>query len=185
MKLAVSTRTRVIAAAGVVAAMATVASTALFSDSGTVRSDFVAGTLDLKFDDGQDGAPEPYVISFDGADDLRPGAVVTQDLVVYNSGTVPATLALATPAIANAASGEVLLQDSLSMNIADSGTGQVLYSGPIDAAAFTGLDIGSRGSSDTGVTLSIVVTMDSAATIAVAGQSIQVDLPFEAVQAAA
>src|SRR5690349_143592 len=89
---AISARARVLAAAGVAGAMLVAGSFAIFSDSGTVRTTFTAGTLDLRFDAAEDGSPTPYLVTFDGGDALAPGVAVTRDLVVYNSGTVAADL---------------------------------------------------------------------------------------------
>ncbi|WP_187365056.1 TasA family protein [Cellulosimicrobium cellulans] len=175
-------RARMLGAAGVVAVMAAVGSYALFSDSGTVSTTFTAGTLDLKFDADVDGAPEPYVVTFDGGDALAPGVSVTRDLVAYNSGSVPATLALGTPVVVNDDPGDEQLQDVMSVRISETTAG-TLYDGPLTAAAFTGLELGSGGTAATGLTLTFVVTVDAGAGVGVAGQSVQVDLPFTAGQA--
>lgn len=183
-RLAITPRARVLAAAGIVLATGTVSSFALFSDSGSVRATFTAGTLDLRFDADEDGAPDPYVVAFDGADGLAPGVAVTRDLVVYNSGSVPATLGLATPVVTNPDPGDAPLQDRMTMTVAGPG-GQVLYDGPLTAAAFDGLDLGAGGSTATGATLTLTVALDEDAGVEVAGQSVQVDLPFTASQATA
>lgn len=175
-------RARVLAAAGVVAVMAAVGSFALFSDSGTVRTTFTAGTLDLRFDDGADGAPVPYVVTFDGGDALAPGVPVTRELVVCNSGSVAATLALDAPVLVNADPGDEPLQDVMTVRISETTAG-TLYDGPLTAAAFTGLELGSGGTAATGLTLTFVVTVDAGAGVGVAGQTVQVDLPFTAAQA--
>lgn len=178
---AITPRTRILAAAAIVLATGTVSSFALFSDSGSVRSTFSAGTLDLKFDAEQDGAPDPYVVEFTGGDELAPGVAVTRDLVVYNSGSVPATLGLTAPAVSNADPGAAPLQDQMTLTVAAPG-GQVLYDGPLTTAAFDGLDLGAGGTTATGTTLTLSVAIDEGAGVEVAGQSVQVDLPFTAVQ---
>lgn len=181
---AITPRTRILAAAAIVLATGTVSSFALFSDSGSVRSTFSAGTLDLKFDADQDGAPDPYVVAFTGADQLAPGVPVTRDLVVYNSGSVPATLSLTAPVVSNPDPGAAPLEDQMTLTVSAPG-GQVLYDGPLTEAAFEGLDLGAGGTTATGTTLTLTVAVDQDAGVEVAGQSVQVDLPFTAVQATA
>jgi predicted ribosomally synthesized peptide with SipW-like signal peptide len=179
---AISSRARVLAAAGVAGAMLVAGSFALFSDTGTVRTTFTAGTLDLKFDAAEDGNPTPYLVSFDGGDALAPGVAVSQDLVVYNSGSVPADLAMAAPVVVNAATGTELLEDELRLTVERVGAGTSLYSGPLAGAAFANLDLGADGTTATGTVLRFTVTMDGSAGVAVAGQSVQVDFPFTATQ---
>jgi predicted ribosomally synthesized peptide with SipW-like signal peptide len=179
---AISSRARVLAAAGIAGAMLVAGSFAIFSDSGSVRTTFTAGTLDLKFDAAEDGGPTPYLVSFDGGDALAPDVTVTRDLVVYNSGSVPADLALGTPVVANTATGADLLQDDLWLTVEDVDDESLLYSGRLTAAAFTGLDLGSGGTTATGTVLRFSVSLDSQAGVAIAGQSVQVDFPFTASQ---
>ncbi|ROR97193.1 putative ribosomally synthesized peptide with SipW-like signal peptide [Salana multivorans] len=182
MSISISPRLRILAAAGVVAVMAVGGSMALFSDSGTVRTTLTAGTLDLKFDADQDGSPDPYVIVFEDGDVLAPGVEVTQDLVVYNSGSVNAALALAIPVVDNDATGDDLLQDELELTITDAATSTELYSGPLTEAAFTDFAIGANGTTATGHTLTLAITVSSDAPVEIAGQEIQIDLPFTATQ---
>ncbi len=179
----VTGRARVLAAAGVVAIMAAVGSYALFSDGGTVRTTFTAGTLDLRFDADVDGAPAPYVVTFDGGDALAPGVPVTRELVVYNSGSVPATLTLGTPVVVNEDPGDEPLQDVLTVRV-DEATAGTLYDGPLAGVGFSGLELGAGGTTATGLTFTFVVTLDATAGVGVAGQTVQVDLPFTAAQAA-
>lgn len=179
--LSVSPRARVLAAAGVAVTTLTVASFALFSDSGTVAATFTAGTLDLEFDAAEDGDPDPYVVAFDGASDLAPGRTATSDLVVYNSGSVPAVLAMGVPDVTNAATGTALLEHHLTLRITDASAAE-LYSGPLASATFAGLDLGSGGTTATGEVLTFAVTFDGDADVDVAGQSVRVDLPFTATQ---
>jgi predicted ribosomally synthesized peptide with SipW-like signal peptide len=179
---AISSRARVLAAAGVAGAMLVAGSFALFSDTGTVRSTFTAGTLDLKFDAAEDGDPTPYVVAFVGGDALAPGVTVTQDLVVYNSGSVAADLAMSAPVVVNAATGADLLEDALRLTVEDVVGQNQLYSGPLTAGTFTGLDLGADGTGATGTALRFSVSMDSQAGVALAGQSVQVDFPFTATQ---
>lgn len=181
----ISARARVLAAAGVAGAMLVAGSFALFSDSGTVRSTFSAGTLDLKFDAGQDGAPAPYLVTFDGGEALAPGVSVSQELVVFNSGSVAADLAMAAPSITGTGSGTGadLLQGVLTLTVADvTGSPTTLYDGPLATAAFADLDLGADQTQATGRTLELTVTMSATAGVAVAGQTVQVDLPFTATQ---
>ncbi len=178
--LSVSPRQRVLAAACVLLLMLVATSFALFSDSGTVRSTVTAGSLDLRFDDGQDGAAAPYVVTFDGGGALAPGVPATYDLVVYNSGTIDASLSLATPVLSNAVTEGDLLQDSLTLTVAEGGA--TLYSGPLTGASFADLAIGSGGTPLDGTDLALTLTMAEDAPDSVSGQSVQLDLPFSAVQ---
>jgi predicted ribosomally synthesized peptide with SipW-like signal peptide len=179
---AISARARVLAAAGVAGAMLVAGSFAMFSDTGTVRSTFTAGTLDLKFDAAEDGNPTPYVVAFEGGDALAPGVAVSQDLVVYNSGSVPAGLAMAAPVVVNAATGDDLLEDALHLTVEDVAVGSSVYSGPLTGATFGSLALGAGGTTSTGTVLRFTVAMDDDAGVAVAGQSVQVDIPFTAAQ---
>lgn len=179
---AISSRARVLAAAGVAGAMLVAGSFAIFSDSGTVRTTFTAGTLDLKFDAAEDGNPTPYLVSFDGGDALAPDVAVTRDLVVYNSGSVPADLAMSTPVVVNTATGADLLQDELWLTVEDVDHQVHLYSGRLTAATFADLDLGAGGTTATGTLLRFTVSLDSDAGVAIAGQSVQVDFPFTATQ---
>lgn len=184
MAVSISSRTKLIAAMGIIVVAAAGVTLATFTDSGTVETTFTAGTLDLKFDDDQDGTPENYVVDFSaGFDNLAPGDTVTRELLIYNSGTIGALVDLATPTITNSAGSPApALQDSLMVTITDVATVTELYSGPLTAAAFTGLDIGAGGPAN-GRTLRIDVTLDAAAPVGVAGQSVHVVLPFTAAQA--
>jgi spore coat-associated protein N len=178
---------KVLAAAGIVLTAAVGMTLAAFTDTGNVQTTFTSGSLDLKFDDDQDGNPSNYLVDFSaGFDNLAPGDTVSRDLQVFNSGTVNAGVALADPQITNTAvSPAAELQDSLSIVITDTtvpATPTTLYSGPLTAAAFSALDISSGGSAN-GRTLHLEVTLDPAATVDVAGQSIQVVFPFTATQA--
>jgi predicted ribosomally synthesized peptide with SipW-like signal peptide len=179
--ISVSPRQRVLAAACVLLLMLVATSFALFSDSGTVRSTVTAGSLDLRFDAGQDGSPTPYVVSFDGGDALAPGVPATYDLVVYNSGTIDASLSLDAPVLSNAVTDGDLLQDSLTLTVSDGGS-TPLYSGPLAEATFADLAIGSGGTPQSGTDLALTLTMADDAPDSVSGQSVQLDLPFSAVQ---
>lgn len=175
-------RLRILAAAGVVSALAVGASFALFSDVGTVRTSLSSGSLDLKFDDDQDGNPEPYVRTFDGGSNLAPGSVVSEGLIVFNSGTVDASLDLAAPVIENASAGPDLLQNEITLVITDTATSTVLYNGPLVGASFASLDIGADGTTLTGRELNFTMTVAPDAEIGIAGQTVQVDFPFTATQ---
>lgn len=180
-------RIKVLAAMGIVLTAAVGMTLAAFTDSGNVQTTFTSGSLDLKFDDDQDGNPSNYLVDFSaGFDNLAPGDTVSRDLQVYNSGTIGADVALAAPQITNDAVAPVAaLQDSLTVVITDTtvpASPTTLYSGPLDAAAFSTLDISSGGSAN-GRTLHFEVTLDPAATVDVAGQSVQVVFPFTATQA--
>lgn len=183
MRISLSSRVKVIAASGVLLVAAAGITLAAFTDSGEVATTYATGTLDLKFDDAQDGTPSPYLVDFSaGFDNMAPGDSVTRELLVYNSGTVEAVVDLATPQITNAAgSPAAAMQDALTLTISDSATSAVLYTGPLTTAALSGVDINSGGSA-TGVTLLFSVTLDPAATVDVAGQSISVVFPFTATQ---
>lgn len=182
MEKTVSARWRILAAATVVSALAVGASFALFSDTGTVRTSLSAGTLDLKFDDDQDGNPIPYERIFDGGDNLAPGSVVSEDLTVFNSGSIDATLALEAPIITNASSDPELLQDDITLVIVDEATSDELYNGPLVDAAFADFAIGSDGTTLDGHVLNFTMTVASDAGVGIAGQSLQVDFPFVATQ---
>jgi predicted ribosomally synthesized peptide with SipW-like signal peptide len=179
---AISSRARVLAAAGVAGAMLVAGSFAIFSDTGKVRTTFTAGTLDLKFDAAEDGNPTPYLVSFDGGDALAPGVAVSQDLVVYNSGSVAADLAMGAPVVVNSVTGPDLLEDTLRLTIERVGTGTSLYAGPLVGAVFADLDLGADGTPATGTTLRFTVAVDDQAGVGIAGQSVQVDFPFTATQ---
>ncbi|MDN4613094.1 TasA family protein [Leifsonia sp. F6_8S_P_1B] len=187
MPLAISARARIVAAAAVVLAVGVTTTVAAFTDSGQVQTQLATGSLDLKFDDDQQGNPAAYAVQFsDGFDRLTPGDSVTRDLTVFNSGSLDATLALATPTVVNSAGTPVdALQDVLQLEIVDSATSDVLYSGALSGAAFSDFAIGANGTSGTGHTLAMTVTLPASATIAVAGQSLDVTLPFAATQTAA
>ncbi|MCD5348456.1 TasA family protein [Agromyces sp. S2-1-8] len=184
MAVSISSRTKLFAAMGIIVVAAAGVTLAAFTDSGNVETTFTAGTLDLKFDDDQDGNPDNYLVDFStGFDNLAPGDTVTRDLLVYNSGTIDAIVELAVPTVTNSAGSPVpALQDSLVVTITDVETVTELYNGPLAGAAFTGLDIGAGGTPN-GKTLRISVTLDAAAPIGVAGQSVDVVLPFTAAQA--
>lgn len=182
MEKKVHARWRILAAATVVSALAVGASFALFSDTGTVQTTLAAGTLDLKFDDDQDGNPLPHVRVFEGGDNLAPGSVISEDLTVFNSGSIDATLALDAPVIENASGELELLQDEITLVIVDSATTTELYNGPLVGAAFADFEIGSDGTTATGHVLTFTMTVASDAGAGIAGQSVQVDFPFVATQ---
>lgn len=184
MSLTISPRTRITAAAGVIALAAVGTGFAAFSDSGDVRSTFTSGSLDLKFDANEDGNPTPYVIDFADAGNMTPGDSATYDLVLFNSGTVDATGALALPTVDNTpAAADPALSSSLDLTITDTTAGTELYSGPLAGATFDALDLPGGGTQATGTTLEMTVTMDPAASVQVGGQSVTVTLPFTATQA--
>lgn len=187
MAITLKPRVKILAAMGIVLTAAVGMTLAAFTDSGNVQTTFTSGSLDLKFDDDQDGNPDNYLVDFsEGFDNLAPGDTVSRDLQVFNSGTVDADVALAAPEITNTVvAPDAVLQDSLTIVITDTtdaGAPTELYSGALTAAAFSSLDIASGGSA-AGRTLHLEVTLDPAATVDVAGQSIQVVLPFTATQA--
>ncbi|GAB3578450.1 hypothetical protein GCM10027406_14630 [Leifsonia lichenia] len=180
-------KVKILAAMGIVLTAAVGMTLAAFTDSGNVETQFTAGSLDLKFDDDQDGNPTNYLVDFSaGFDNLAPGDTVDRDLQVFNSGTIDADVVLAAPQITNdAGTPAAALEDSLSIVITDAtvpASPVTLYSGPLTAAAFSALDISSGGSAN-GRTLHLEVTLDPAATVDVAGQSISVVFPFSATQA--
>jgi spore coat-associated protein N len=185
MSLSISPRTRIVSAAGVVAILAIGASFAAYSDSGSVQTSFTAGSLDLRFDNNQNGRETPYTITFsEGFDTLTPGASVTNDLVVYNSGSIEALGSMAAPTITNSdPDAAVALEDVLNLTITDTSDDTVLYDGALTAAAFSGLDLPADGTTAEGTTLAMEVTMASDATVTVGGQTITVTLPFTATQA--
>ncbi|WP_162238684.1 TasA family protein [Microbacterium sp. Leaf161] len=156
---------------------------AAFTDSGDVQTTYATGTLDLKFDDAQDGNPSPYLVDFSaGFDNMAPGDTVTREVLVYNSGTVDALVDMTAPQITNAAGSPAsAVENALTLTISDTATSTVLYTGPLVAAELTGVDIDSGGSAN-GATLLFDVTLDAAATVDVAGQSISVVFPFTATQ---
>ncbi|KQQ65382.1 TasA family protein [Microbacterium sp. Leaf320] len=183
MDVSLSPRVKVIAASGVLLVAAAGITLAAFTDSGDVETTYATGTLDLKFDDDQDGAPSPYLVDFSaGFDNIAPGDTVTRELLVYNSGTVDALVDLTAPQITNAAGSPAsAMEDAMTLTISETATSTVLYTGPLAAAQLTGVDIGSGGSGS-GVTMLFTVTLDPAATVDVAGQSISVVFPFTATQ---
>lgn len=179
----ITARGRVLAAAGVVLATVVAGSFALYTDSGQVEATLTAGTLDLKFDGGDDGASSPYEIEFAGGDALAPGDTVSQTLTVYNSGSVPADLALTATTVENPAPGTDKLEDALTLTITDTDAGQVLYTGALTAAEFDGLDLGAGGTPTSGGTpLQFAVAVDPGAQVSVAGQSARVVFAFTASQ---
>lgn len=174
------------AAAACLLVIGAVATQAVFTDNGNVETNFSSGTLNLKFDAAQDGNPTNYQVTFSaGFDTLAPGDSVTYDLLVYNSGNVPATASLAAPTITNTTvpAPSTTLESALTLDVTDvtGGGSTALYTGPLIGANFTGLDISASGPG-TGRTLRLTATLPSTATTAVAGQSITVVLPFSAVQ---
>lgn len=187
MALTLTPRVKVIAAMGIVLSAAIGMTLAAFTDSGNVETTFTAGSLDLKFDNDQDGNPTNYLVDFSaGFDNLAPGDTVDRDLQVFNSGTIDATVDLATPQVTNSAGAPAsALQDSIDLVITDTtvpASPVTLYSGPLSAANFSALAIGSGGSAN-GRTLHFAATLDPAATVDVAGQTITVVFPFAATQA--
>lgn len=182
MEKTVSARWRILAAATVVSALAVGASFALFSDTGTVRTSLSAGTLDLKFNDDQDGNPIPYVQVFDGGDSLAPGSVVSEDLTVFNSGSIDATLELEAAVIDNGSTDPELLQDEITLVITDTESTDELYNGPLVGASFADFEIGSDGTTADGHVLNFTMTVASDAGVGIAGQTLQVDFPFVATQ---
>lgn len=182
MEKTVNARWRILAAAAVVSALAVGASFALFSDTGTVQTSLSSGTLDLKFDDDQDGNPTPHVRTFDGGDNLAPGSVISEDLTVFNSGSIDATLELEAAVIGNPSAGPELLQDEISLVITDTATSDELYNGPLVGASFADFEIGSDGTTADGHVLNFTMTVASDAGVGTAGQSVQIDFPFVATQ---
>lgn len=184
MSLKISTRTKLLAAMGIIAVAAVGATLAAFTDTGNVETTFTTGTLDLKFDDDQDGNPDNYLVDFSaGFDNLAPGDSVELDLLVYNSGTIDALLSLGSPLLTNSAgTPATALEDYLSVVITDTGTATELFNGALASASFSGLDISSGGAGN-GTTLNIVVSVDPAAPVGVAGQGVTVVFPFDATQA--
>jgi predicted ribosomally synthesized peptide with SipW-like signal peptide len=187
MAFTLSPRVKIFAAMGIVLSAAIGMTLAAFTDSGNVETTFTSGSLDLKFDNDQDGNPTNYLVDFSaGFDNLAPGDTVDRDLQVFNSGTINALVDLGAPQITNSAGTPAsALQDSVTLVITDTtvpASPVQLYSGPLTSAAFTSLAIGSGGSAN-GRTLHFAVTLDSGASTDVAGQSITVVFPFSATQA--
>jgi spore coat-associated protein N len=183
-RFSITPRARVLAAAGVLAVMGVGTSLAVFSDSGDVRTQLTAGTVDLRFDDDQDGTPDPYDVVFStGYDSLAPGSVVTYDLVVYNSGSIPATGTMAVPVLVSTdPDADDQLADQLTLTITDTAGTTTLYDGDLADATLAGLDLPADGSTATGTTLRFAVTMSGTAPEAVGGQGLQITFPFTATQ---
>src|SRR5690349_8050451 len=57
-------RARIVAAAAVVLAVGVTTTVAAFTDSGQVQTQLATGSLDLKFDDDQQGNPAAYAVQF-------------------------------------------------------------------------------------------------------------------------
>lgn len=183
MRISLKPRVKLFAAMGIVLTATVGVTLAAFTDTGNVQTSFTAGSLDLKFDDGQDGNPTNHLVNFsEGFDKLVPGDKVVRDLRVYNSGTIGAVLDLAVPQITNSAGASTpALQDNLTLVITDvtvSGSPVTLYTGPLSKATFTALAIGTAER-----TLHLAVTLDASASVRVAGQTISVVFPFVASQA--
>lgn len=181
MSLRISTRTRIGAAAAVLLAAGVTTTFAAFTDSGEVGTTLASGSLDLKFDGDHDGNPDAYTISFGpDAENLKPGDVVSQDLEVSNSGSVPATVALAsTSVVSSAVAPDVALEDTILLTI--TAGGDTLYDGTLADAAFAGLHVGAGSAS--GVPLRLVATLPQGATTGIADQELDVTLSFTAEQA--
>lgn len=182
MNITISSRAKVLAALGILVLAGAGATLAAFTDTGNVETRFTVGTLDLKFDDDQDGNPVNYAVDFSaGFDNLAPGDTVERDLLVYNSGTIDALLSLEAPVITNdAGSPTPAVETFVTVVITDTTTGSELFSGPLASATFDDLGIGSGTAN--GHTLKLAVTLVEAAPTSVAGQSISVVLPFDATQ---
>lgn len=183
MALEISARAKLIAAAGIVVVAATGVTMAAFTDTGDVTTTFTAGTLDLKFDADQDGNPTDYAVQFsEGFDNLAPGDTVSYDLLVYNSGTIDAIASMAAPVVTPGV--DPGLEDFMTLVVTDvtGGGSSELFSGPLTTATLEGLAIGADGPGN-GVTLTFAVTLDAAAPVDVAGQTITVVFPFSATQA--
>ena len=183
----ITPRARVLAAAGVVLATVVASSFALFSDSGTVAATFSSGSVDLKFDGGVDGNPQTYSVTFTDAQDMTPGVTARYELDVYNSGSVPATLAMTAPQVTNTDPAAVEpLEQALQLTVRDDAApsgAAPLYTGSLTAATLAGIDLGSGGTPTSGgVTLVFEVTLPTTASAGVAGQEIAVELPFVATQ---
>lgn len=186
MAFSISPRLKVLGAMGIVVTAAVGVTLAAFTDSGKVETTFSSGTLDLKFDADEDGNPTNYQIDFsDGFDSLLPGSTVSRDLLVYNSGTIDADLSLTAPEITNAVVAPAsVLEDNMTITITDTtvpASPVSLYTGPLTAAAFSGLDISSGGAAN-GRTLHLEVTLLPTADVSISGQTIQTVLPFVATQ---
>ena len=183
MEKTISTRARIIAAASIIAVAGVATTFAAFTDSGAIATDLSAGTLDLKFDDNQDGNPVAYEVPFSsGSDNLKPGDEVTMDVEVFNSGSVSATLDLALPQVTNSAGAPVeALEDIVELTITDGTT--TLYSGALSGAEFQDLAIGANGAQGAGTTLYFTAAVPTTATTAIAGQDLAITMPFTANQA--
>lgn len=181
--MTVSTRTRIIAAASVVAVAGIATTFAAFTDSGAVSTELASGSLDLKFDADQDGTATPYAVPFStGADNLAPGDQVRMNLEIFNSGTVDAQLDLMSVDISNSVGAPATaLEDVVEISVSDGAT--TLYTGALSALSFEDLGIGSGGSQGGGTNLTFTATLPAAASTAVAGQELDITMNFTADQA--
>ncbi|HYQ76997.1 TasA family protein [Cellulomonas sp.] len=180
----ITARGRVLAAAGVVLATAVAGSFALFTDSGQVEASFTSGSVDLKFDGGVDGAPQAYPVTFSDAQDMSPGVTARYELDVYNSGSVPATLAMTTTAANADPAATAPLEQVLQLTVRDAAApATALYTGPLADATLAGIDLGSGGSQTSGaVRLVFEATLPTGASVDAAGQAIDVEFTFTATQ---
>lgn len=180
----ITPRARVLAAAGVVLATVVASSFALFSDSGTVSATFSSGSVDLRFDGDVDGGPQPYAVTFSGAQDMAPGSTARYELDVYNSGSVPATLAMTTAATNADPTATAPLEQALQLRVHDAAApATALYTGSLADATLAGIDLGAGGSQASGaVTLVLEATLPTGTSVDVAGQAIGVELTFTATQ---
>src|SRR5690625_362833 len=81
-------RIRAVLALGSVVGIGAVATLAAWTDTGDVAATFSTGSLDLTFDDGQDGNPDPYVLTSLSLSGGAPGDAAIAPLQVNNDGTV-------------------------------------------------------------------------------------------------
>lgn len=186
MPITISPKLKLIAATGIIAVTAAGVTLAAFTDTGNVETSFSSGTLDLKFDDDQDGNPDNYLVDFSaGFDAMAPGHEVSRDLEVFNSGSITALLGMGVPTITNAAGTPAdAVEDHMTLVITDitGGGSTELYNGELTTATFPQtLDIGEGGAAN-GRTLHFSVTLDTSAPIGAAGQDITVVFPFSATQ---
>ncbi|TFD52002.1 hypothetical protein E3T46_07895 [Cryobacterium sp. Hh11] len=83
-------RARAVLSAGAVLGLSAVMTFALFTDDGYVASTFSTGTVNLTFDNAQDGSSAtPYALTSLGISIGKIGSSTISPLTVHNAGTLP------------------------------------------------------------------------------------------------
>lgn len=162
-----------------VTGLASTPTAAAFADSGSSQlAPVTAATVDIAFEDGG----REHALEFDTSA-LGPGDSVAGVLRVFNSGSVDTGLSMSTRA-QNETDGGSSLAAHLRLTVASDG--RVLSSGPLLSASFDegAVMLPAGGSAaEGGVELTITVTLEADAPVAVAGLDAAFELLFTSARA--